>query len=1042
MSFAIEVSGDANPLTAEGLCTVLESATSTNPVQRQAATGQLTAWEQQPGYYSSLQTVYLSKSLPLQVRFLAVIQLKNGIDKNWRLYSTIKNSISPDEKKLIRSRLFQGTIDEPERSLALHNALVAAKVIRIDYPKDWPSAFSEIIGFMRSTRGTNQRHLHGTLLVLLRVVKELCTARLKRSQTSLQSVTPELVYILSEIYSEQSNLWLSFLSARRTNDDNISLSLLNSLLALKLLRRLIIVGYARPHTDQSVDKFWALTQNQFGHFLSLVDSDGDMPHNYDDLIGKHLLQFTKFHIEMADQNVASFATLPNSLSLVHAYWNLIDRFSQSFTQSGGIRQESGASGTNKAKILGPLPERLALKGLLLLRACARAAFQRIATLKYRTPEVKAEQEAAQKIIKNELFKDEFVLQVVNVIITHFFVFRRSDLQAWEEDAEEWEQQEQSEGNAWEWEVRPCAEKLFLDLLINFRQLLIPPLLDYFKTAQDPQAEIDRKEAAYTTLGLAAAHVCEVFDFDSLLTSTLVQDSQRQGNLQKVLRRRIAILISQWAPVKMTNESRPLVYQIYEHFLNPGDDNNDLVVRITTARQLRWIADELGFNIEAFLPFAPNIFMQLIETVQGLELDETKLAILESLRILVMRLENHVSQFGDQLMSTLPKLWETTGSDEYMIKQAIIAIIAALVTSMGEEAKRYHSFIIPLLSEAARPNSDLHMHLIDESLELWNNILVQSSAPLAPGLMGLAHMAIPLLGYPTETASQALSAIEAYIVMDPAAMLEDGLRRPILAALSDCLDSKSRDQVCVGTICIEYMIRAATDLGGSTGISVVMQDMIAIGMLEKMMRQLREVWESGQASGPEKKSHELNVASEGDFFAILARLALADPHIFMQGLGALGNQQEIWEWLSNEWFLYVSNADHAERLKLYMLALTRFIELGSPMKELVLGRLQDYFNMWANVIMELQDGVVDGTDSLIWGELEASEYDTAKIVAERRMTERDPVHSVHALGFVEPRLQDLVTRAGGEAVFQEQWAVNVDRDVLAKYEELAKSMRKT
>lgn len=55
MSFAIEVPGDANPLTLQSLYQTLQSATSTDYAQRQTAGQQLTSWELQPGYYSSLQ---------------------------------------------------------------------------------------------------------------------------------------------------------------------------------------------------------------------------------------------------------------------------------------------------------------------------------------------------------------------------------------------------------------------------------------------------------------------------------------------------------------------------------------------------------------------------------------------------------------------------------------------------------------------------------------------------------------------------------------------------------------------------------------------------------------------------------------------------------------------------------------------------------------------------------------------------------------------------------------------------------------------------
>ena len=73
-------------------------------------------------------------------------------------------------------------------------------------------------------------------------------------------------------------------------------------------------------------------------------------------------------------------------------------------------------------------------------------------------------------------------------------------------------------------------------------------------------------------------------------------------------------------------------------------------------------------------------------------------------------------------------------------------------------------------------------------------------------------------------------------------------------------------------------------------------------------------------------------------------------------------------------------------------------------------------------------------------LACGEYDTPKIIAERNTTAKDPVHTVHAFEFVKMRLQDLVNRVGGEAAFQEQWAVNVDKDILDKFQAMARAVQ--
>lgn len=128
MAFAIEVPGEAAPLSPQQVYLALQSASSSQQLSIQTGTKQLQTWETQKGYYSLLQAVYLDKSLPSEIRYLAIIQLKNGIDKYWR--KTAVNAIPAEEKAQIRAQLLDGGLVEPETNLALQNALAVAKVVR------------------------------------------------------------------------------------------------------------------------------------------------------------------------------------------------------------------------------------------------------------------------------------------------------------------------------------------------------------------------------------------------------------------------------------------------------------------------------------------------------------------------------------------------------------------------------------------------------------------------------------------------------------------------------------------------------------------------------------------------------------------------------------------------------------------------------------------------------------------------------------------------------------------------------------------------
>lgn len=132
---AVELPGEANPLNIQNLYQVLTNAASSDRQQIKTGSQQLQNWEKQPGYHSSLQSISIDFSLPVEVRYLSIIQLKNGVDKYWR--KTATNSIKKDERIHIRSRCIDAGINEPDHRLVLQNALLIAKILRFEYPSDW-----------------------------------------------------------------------------------------------------------------------------------------------------------------------------------------------------------------------------------------------------------------------------------------------------------------------------------------------------------------------------------------------------------------------------------------------------------------------------------------------------------------------------------------------------------------------------------------------------------------------------------------------------------------------------------------------------------------------------------------------------------------------------------------------------------------------------------------------------------------------------------------------------------------------------------------
>jgi hypothetical protein len=295
-------------------------------------------------------------------------------------------------------------------------------------------------------------------------------------------VTPELVSVLGQIYVHRVQVWRTFLEVGGDDEGGALESVGSSLQCVKILRRLLISGFERPHTQKDVQEFWSLVQNHFGDFLRIVtETQQILAEDVRELVEKHLIQFSKLHNDMAKTHPASFALMPNTLELVQAYWGLVLRLGETFgsrsAETGHKLWSGGDADDNEEEK--PLDERLGLKGLLLLRSCVKMVWNPAQTFKYKTPEMKEEQANAREFVKVQLLTDSFVCQVMEVIVTKFFVFRARDLQEWEAEPDEWEIREEGGGDSWEFSIRPCSEKLFLDLVLNYKEMLIQPLLNVF-----------------------------------------------------------------------------------------------------------------------------------------------------------------------------------------------------------------------------------------------------------------------------------------------------------------------------------------------------------------------------------------------------------------------------------------------------------------------------------------------------------------------------------------------------------------------------------
>ncbi|KIW61288.1 hypothetical protein PV05_01427 [Exophiala xenobiotica] len=1038
-SFTIEAEGETNPLSRQLVISTLVSASQPTAQALKVATQQLGNWEKTPGYYVLLQDIYADLSLNQEVRFQAVIQLKNGIDKYWR--KTATHAIDKNEKQQIKSRSIEAGVREPVTALALQNALMLAKIVRYEFPHDWPDVIQIIIQHLQSA-GQNDLHTSNILTITLQVIKELASGRLQRTKKSLQQVSSELLRVLGTLYVNLVLRWQSSSTVLELE------SARNSHSALKTLRRLLVVGFESPHREADVTQFWALLQSHQDSFWAALSQKE--PSDLKTMLTKHLLQLSKLYLDMARNHPASFVLL-GCADILNRSWSIISQTDSKAALQGNFDWAVYRNGD--ANDESPL-EKLSLKALLLFRACCKMVFNPVQTFRYQTPQDKEDRKEAVDFVKNSVLTEGFVIQLMEILVTQYFVLRPSDLRDWEQEPDEWERREEEIADAWEFSIRSCSEKLFLDLVINFKELLVPRLLDVFRQyAVTTNTNVLLKDSLYSAIGIAAACLEDVLDFNSFLRTTLVPEVQMNQPNYNLLRRRAAILLGQWVPIKPEIIDRIAVYQIFTHLLASGEQLNDQVVRVTAGRQLRLVLEPFEFKIADFQPYADPILKSLMSLIAETELSETKMALLETVRVAVTKLEGQIEPYAQDIMSMLPPLWADSG-EEHLMKQAILSMITAIVNSLGQKSLSYHAAIIPIIHDSVQPESDAIVYLLEEALDLWSAILQQTpSDQVSSDLLALSHSLLPLLGIGSELLRQIFEIVESYTILSPTTVLAPQFLTPLLTSMKELLpvlsSSRARDASLaphvldnlVATIAVE----GHSNLDSHQALTHILESVLNTGYLSTLLTLLKEAHEYHQDPRPNRRPPDIIGPGETTLLTLLSRIALLSPDQFVQAVVAANvnstSSPTPTHWLLTEWLQSIDSVGDVLRKKLQVLALTNLLTATTPpFPELMLENLQSLLTVWTDVTVELgQEAADESEGDYLWhnrpGYVPEWPDATPEDGRKRAISNADPIYTINIRHFIASRLRLTMERAGGPQTFEHEWLTRIDGVVLKAFVDL-------
>ena len=395
-------------------------------------------------------------------------------------------------------------------------------------------------------------------------------------------------------------------------------------------------------------------------------------------------------------------------------------------------------------------------------------------------------------------------------------------------------------------------------------------------------------------------------------------------------------------------------------------------------------------------------------------------------------------FADQIISLLPPLWQQAG-EEYLMKQAILGILAALVTSLGSESQKYHHLMTPIIQSSIEKDSEARPFLLEDALDLWAAILEQTSSPAPQDTIALVQQLVPNFDTGSEACRKALEITEAYIYLIPSEILSSATF--LLQPFSVLLRTLKKEVSGLVTHLAELLIRSAAHFGGKDASRELTSALVSSFFLKTLLSSLREAFDAHQTIGPNRVVPTIDSVIETDYYNVLARLAVVSPSTLVTAFEATPEGSSM-EWLVTEWFDHMDSISRPAQKKLSCLALTALLEIDG---DLMLSRLQSLMSLWTELITELVTEDVDESgnaivrDCLLYSSPDALKPegipDSPAAYRQRQLTFADPVHQIDIREHVRQHLGVAIERCGGMDNFRAQWVENVDADVVRAFGEL-------
>ncbi|KAI0081841.1 ARM repeat-containing protein [Panus rudis PR-1116 ss-1] len=1006
----------------EELLAVITDAASQDASRFQPATERLKKMLDMTGTFDVLSEIAVQQTFPLPIRQLAIIQLKNSLPHHWRS----RKLTTPEQKDRIRARCLL-LLDEPDDTISECNEVIASKIARSDYPTNWPNVLRDLLEVINTNITARYTGSPSNLLRLRRAL-ELLNAMLKewtaqkmltgiKTTTQIASdVHPVLQSHYTTVATARTGLALDSVSDPRTVEEFLLAHLIFKCIVkvavwmwqrLKSPRDLDVIGpYINDLFKYSVEQLRLLSEYRIQatvHLRNTGSVNALVPQQCLKVLYRHIYLYGKFFRRLQQLDTPRFITMPLCADLVSYYWSKVEE-----ATSGPPQQIEDSP-------LAVYPIRFLVQGMVIFKE----------NLAQWSPTHK------DGTWNENALPKEFVENAVKILVTRFIPLNPSELEQWMTDPEEWFASEDKEESHWEYELRPCGERVLMTLSAQCSGFVVPLLQRTWQQMRNVPAidlqTILQKEALYCAIGRCASKLDSVIPFEEWLQTNLIPEARDTNPNYPIIKRRIAWLIGRWISNECSGPNNPTVWEVLLHLLSDRSSGTDSVVRITAAIAIRECVDTLQFDVNVFAPYLPNVVNEYVRLITEVDTMETKRRIINCLNCVIERAESHIVPMMDVVTRPVPELWVAAGEEkDWTTKAALLETLTKLIQSAGAHSAPLCAFVVPLVTESM--NDESRAQLDEDALTLWKEALRNTTTVQAvngnPGLIQLFPIIVGFLQTNLDLLQSITHVLESYYLLDSALILQGyavELFNAYLASMKLALSTNV--EKLADSLQLLLQLGPPALWGEPLHISGIFPYILTV-----------------------LEADEIPTTVLSKYVLLLARIAITDKQLFLQLMSAAPqkvnrSEKELWEALMYQWWKRFDAMYEPRTRKLAAMGVASLVSTGRPE---VLARLSsEVLNLWLDVFGEIKEAhrqAEEGgeTLTLYWEKPAEQLFEewSGTLEFERRKTafENDPVHTNKLTAYIAARLQEAEAACGGPAILQTQWLADADSTVMKQIQD--------